>query len=60
MAEKIHMLVNHLEETVEERTSELTAACDQLFKTKQELRLILDSAAEGICGIDRNADIMFW
>lgn len=46
MADTIHNLVNNLESTVIERTTDLK-------ESKDQLRLILDSTAEGIFGVDR-------
>ncbi len=54
IADKMQFLVNHLEATVEERTEELQNANATLEENKNQLRLILDSAAEAIYGIDLN------
>lgn len=59
MADTIHMLVNDLEATVRERTAELQAANDSLRQSRNDLRLILDSTAEGIYGIDTNGACTF-
>ena len=52
MAEQIHSLVNNLENEVKARTEEIREANNELEESKDRLQLILDSAAEGIYGID--------
>ena len=59
MADKMYPLVNNLETKVKERTSEFEQTNDALSKTKEELYLILDSAAEGIFGIDLEGKCTF-
>ena len=54
MADTIYTLINTLEDRVEERTSELNKANIALEENKNQLQLILDSAAEGIYGVDLN------
>lgn len=52
MAARIHSLVNNLEDEVKLRTEEIRKANCELEESKDKLQLILDSAAEGIYGID--------
>lgn len=52
MAEQIHSLVNNLENEVRARTEEIIETNCELEESKNRLQLILDSAAEGIYGID--------
>jgi len=59
MADTISMLVAGLEGTVDERTAQLREANDALNESRDRLRLILDSAAEGIYGIDMNGECTF-
>lgn len=59
MADTIAGLVSGLEETVDERTGQLREANDALNESRDRLRLILDSAAEGIYGIDTNGACTF-
>ncbi len=59
MADTISTLVAGLGETVAERTAQLREANDALNESHDRLRLILDSAAEGIYGIDTNHGCTF-
>jgi diguanylate cyclase (GGDEF)-like protein/PAS domain S-box-containing protein len=59
MADKMNHLVNNLETTVQERTSDLIKANDALKTTQDELYLILDSTAEGIFGLDTDGNCTF-
>lgn len=59
MADTMYMLVNNLETKVKERTVELEEANNALKENKDQLRLILDSTAEGIYGIDKNGNCTF-
>lgn len=52
MADTIYGLVNNLEDKVRERTLELEKANQVLEDNRNHLRLILDSTAEGIYGMD--------
>jgi len=52
MANQIHKHVNSLEETVKKRTEDLENANHEIRQNQERLRLILDSTAEGIFGID--------
>lgn len=52
VAEKIEGLVNNLEAQVQQRTEDLNAAVTALEESKKNLLLILDTAAEGIYGIN--------
>lgn len=52
MADRLNYLINNLEETVKTRTEDLEA-------NKDQLRLILDSTAEGIYGIDIEGNCTF-
>ncbi len=59
MADRIHSLVNHLEDKVEARTEEIRNTNVALKENKDRLHLILDSAAEGIYGMDLNGICTF-
>lgn len=59
VADKIQYLVTHLEETVRARTEELHKANVTLEENREQLRLILDSAAEAIYGIDLEGNCTF-
>lgn len=52
MADVLYILFNKQEEVVKERTQELEIANTDLERNKNQLRLILDSTAEGIYGVD--------
>jgi len=59
VADKMQSLIENLEVNVQERTRELHKANFQLVASKDELQLILDTAAEGIYGIDLNGNCTF-
>jgi diguanylate cyclase (GGDEF)-like protein/PAS domain S-box-containing protein len=59
MADKMQFLVNNLEATVKERTEEIRKANITLEENKDQLQLILDSAAEAIYGIDVHGNCTF-
>lgn len=59
MADTMNLLVNNLEVKVRERTLEIEETLIALKENKDDLRLILDSAAEGIYGIDNNGHCTF-
>jgi diguanylate cyclase (GGDEF)-like protein/PAS domain S-box-containing protein len=59
MADTIESFVATLEQQVTSRTSELADANESLNESREQLRLILDSTAEGIFGIDENGICTF-
>lgn len=59
LADKMQFLVNNLETAVKERTEELHVANKSLEENKKHLRLILDTAAEGIYGNDKDGNCTF-
>ena len=59
MADKMQFLVNNLEATVKRRTEELGSTNQRLLDKGDELRLILDSTAEAIYGIDIHGNCTF-
>lgn len=59
MADTIESFVATLEHQVASRTSELTNANESLNESREHLRLILDSTAEGIFGIDESGMCTF-
>jgi len=59
VADKIQFLVNNLEAVVQERTEELSNVNQTLEENKNQLRLILDSSAEAIYGIDMLGNCTF-
>ncbi|MDY0256825.1 HD domain-containing phosphohydrolase [Gudongella oleilytica] len=59
MAERIYTLVNNLEEEVTDRTDGIRKVNSELRESKDSLQLILDSAAEGIYGIDKDGNCTF-
>jgi diguanylate cyclase (GGDEF)-like protein/PAS domain S-box-containing protein len=52
VADKVQYIIDNLEATVEQRTKELSKTAETLKENKEQLRLILDSAGEGIYGND--------
>ena len=52
VSDKMRNLINHLEENVQLRTEDLNEANEQLEESRSQLRLLLDSTAEGIYGMD--------
>jgi len=59
VAGKMQSLIENLEVNVQERTRELHKTNCQLKSSKDELQLILDTAAEAIYGIDLNGNCTF-
>ncbi len=59
MADTIYMLINSLESKVKERTLELEKTNNALNENREQLRLILDSAAEAIFGLDNNGNCTY-
>jgi diguanylate cyclase (GGDEF)-like protein/PAS domain S-box-containing protein len=59
MADRIYSLVHNLEDKVQERTVEILNANHELEENKDRLQLILNSAAEGIYGIDLEGNCTF-
>ena len=59
VADEMQFLVNNLETTVKERTEELQKAVLSIDENKNQLQLILDSAAEAIYGIDMYGNSTF-
>lgn len=59
MAEELYILINTLEEKVKERTVELEKTNIALKESEGNIRLLLDSTAEGIYGIDMNGNCTF-
>lgn len=59
VADKMEYLINNLEDRVKERTEKLSEVNITLEDNKNQLRLILDSSAEGIYGIDLNGNCSF-
>lgn len=59
VAEEMQFLVNNLEVAVADRTDELHRTNAELEESKDQLRLILDSAAEAIYGIDVHGNCTF-
>lgn len=59
MADTISVLVNDLESKVKERTIELEKTNNKLKENKDHLRLILDSTAEAIYGMDVDGNCTF-
>ena len=59
MAERLQVLFSSLEEIVKGRTAELEERNRELVHNREHLKLILDSAAEGIFGIDRDGNCTF-
>ena len=59
VADEMQFLVNNLEITVKERTEELQNAMSTSDENKNQLQLILDTAAEAIYGIDVHGNCTF-
>ncbi|WP_422486956.1 HD domain-containing phosphohydrolase [Gudongella sp. DL1XJH-153] len=59
MADRIFSLVHNLEDEVRTRTEEIRDANNELEENKDKLQLILNSAAEGIYGIDLEGNCTF-
>lgn len=59
MADTIYELVNDLEHKVKERTFELENANKMMLESRNQLKLILDSTAEAIFGLDLNGNCTF-
>ena len=56
---KLQYFINNLEDTVSARTEELHKTNENLEENKNKLRLILDSCAEAIYGIDMDGNCTF-
>jgi diguanylate cyclase (GGDEF)-like protein/PAS domain S-box-containing protein/putative nucleotidyltransferase with HDIG domain len=52
VADSLQFLIVNLEDTVDRRTSELQHTKDDLQRSAEKLRLLLDSTAEAIFGVD--------
>lgn len=59
VADSMQSIVNNLELTVSEKTKEMLHAAEEMEKNKDRLRLILDSTAEAIYGIDMKGNCTF-
>lgn len=59
VADKMQSLVENLESLVQQRTEDLNAAVTALEESKSNLLLILDTAAEGIYGINLDGACTF-
>jgi diguanylate cyclase (GGDEF)-like protein/PAS domain S-box-containing protein len=59
VADKMEYIINNLEATVSERTGELHKAKEELEENRDQLALILNSAAEAIYGIDLRGKCTF-
>lgn len=59
VAAEMQFLINNLENTVKERTDELQKTVSTLDENKNQLQLILDSAAEAIYGVDMYGNCTF-
>jgi diguanylate cyclase (GGDEF)-like protein/PAS domain S-box-containing protein/putative nucleotidyltransferase with HDIG domain len=59
MADTLNDLVDNLESKVSERTTELEVLNTELASSRGQLKLILDSTAEGIYGIDLDGNFAF-
>lgn len=59
MAEELNKHINKLEENVKGRTSELEETNSALKKSEDEIRLLLDSTAEGIYGLNLAGNCTF-
>lgn len=59
VTDKMQFLINNLEAVVKERTEELYKTNVTLEENKDQLRLILDTAAEAIYGIDLDGKCTF-
>lgn len=59
MAEQLYVLINTLEEKIKDRTTELEKTIFELKNSKDNIRLLLDSTAEAIYGIDMNGNCTF-
>ena len=59
LADKVSELVQNLEEKVRERTSDLEKSNLVLEENREQLKLILDSTAEGIYGMDTEGSCTF-
>ncbi len=59
VADKMQSLIDNLETAVQDRTEELSKVNQALEESRGNLRLILDSAAEAIYGLDLNGNCTF-
>ncbi len=59
MAQQLYILINNLEEKVKDRTLELEKINNALKESEGNIRLLLDSTAEGIYGVDLKGNCTF-
>jgi len=59
MAEQLYGYINTLGEKIKDRTTELEKTIFELKNSKDNIRLLLDSTAEAIYGIDMNGNCTF-
>lgn len=59
VADKMQLLINNLETAVKDRTDELYIANTDSEKNRNQLKLILDSTAEAIYGMNLNGECTF-
>lgn len=59
MAEQIHGLITTLEERIKDRTKKLEETIVQLKNSEDDIRLLLDSTAEAIYGVDMKGNCTF-
>jgi PAS domain S-box-containing protein len=59
IADELYGLVTNLEEMVEKRSDEAKQAVARLQVSRERLRLILDTTAEGIYGVNLNGECVF-
>ncbi|MEK6266535.1 MAG: ATP-binding protein [Clostridium sp.] len=59
MAQQLYILINNLEEKVKDRTLEFEKINNALKVSEGNIRLLLDSTAEGIYGIDMKGNCTF-
>ncbi|MDF2540894.1 MAG: multi-sensor hybrid histidine kinase [Herbinix sp.] len=59
MAGELNLLIHNLEDKVKERTKELETTNLALAKSEENIRLLLDSTAEGILGVSLSGEFTF-
>ncbi|HWR39251.1 MAG TPA: HD domain-containing phosphohydrolase, partial [Patescibacteria group bacterium] len=59
MAEQIYVFIHTLEERIKDRTMELEQTISELRNSEDNIRLLLDSTAEAIYGIDQEGNCTF-